>query len=305
MSKVRTELVSTRTQDEVLLHGAFFRPSEESRMAALIIHGGWGNFYTGIGRILSIPLAEAGISCLSLNNRGHDYGTVADGEPCIGLLRERFEDCCKDVSAGLKYLTEQGFRKLILIGHSFGASKVVYSQVMNPHSDVKGIILCTPASLMRDFSKYYIDIPYIDAVNEAKILVNTGQPKRLVVFRHGGPIPLVATAETFLSVWGPETAMDIRNYVHKITAPLLITACEDDHICIDYCRNVNECLKDTPHDFLVFAGGNHYYSGKEKLLKLTILNWVEKLCEQSNPKQRRPIHALQGCIHKRCKIISE
>ena len=282
------ELVNTRTEDGVLLHGAIFKPEEHGPRAALLTHGGWGNFYTGLGRFLPGALAKEGIACLSLNNRGHDYGTVADGEPCIGLLREQFEDSPRDIEAGLRMLKERGYRRLVLIGHSYGSSKVAYSQNLRPDPDVEGLILCSPASLMRDVWKFYLDIPYEEAVREATRLVKAGQGERFVIFRHGGPMPMVSTARTFLSVWGPNTAMDLVKFIGELVKPLLITICEGDRMCMSYAQSVYEhAVRAKPREFLAFSGGNHYYTGVERLLERAVCTWLNRLWE----RQRKDVIA--------------
>ena len=272
------ELVNTRTEDGVLLHGALFKPEEPGPVAALLTHGGWGNFYTGLGRFLPGAFAAAGIACLSLNNRGHDYGSVADGEPCIGLLREQFEDSPKDIAAGLRLLKGRGYRRLVLIGHSYGSAKVAFSHTVKPDPEVEGLILCSPAALMRDVWKYYLDVSYEEAVREATRLVDAGQGEQFVIFRHGGPMPLISTARTFLSVWGPDTAMDIRNFIGELAKPLLVTICEGDRICMSYSRSIYEhASRAEPREFLVFPGGDHYYTGAEGPLERAVCAWLNRL----------------------------
>ncbi len=272
------ELVSTRTKDGVLLHGAYFEPADHNSTAALIVHGGWGNFYTGLGRFLPGALAAVGIATLSLNNRGHDYGTVADGEPCIGLLRENFEDSPNDIAAGLALLKERGFQRLILIAHSYGAAKAAFSQAVQPDPEVKALVLCSPAAPIQDVWKYYLDVSYAEAVSEASCLVNQGQGERFVIFRHGGPIPFIATARTFLSVWGPNTAMDIRKFIGEVSKPLLVTICEADRICMKYSRAVYErAARSECREFLAFTGGDHYYTGAEERLQEAICRWISAL----------------------------
>jgi pimeloyl-ACP methyl ester carboxylesterase len=231
-----------------------------------------------LGRFLPGALAQAGIACLSLNNRGHDYGTVADGEPCIGLLREQFEDSPKDMAAGLRLLKKRGYRRLLLIAHSFGSAKVAYSQILEPDPDVEGLILCSPAALMRDVWKYYLDVNYDEAVREATRLVDANQGERFVIFRHDGPMPVICTARTFLSVWGPDPAHDLRKYIGDLAKPLLVTICEDDWMCMDYCRAIYERAgRAEPRQFLLLPGGSHYYTGVEGPLKKAVLSWLHRL----------------------------
>ncbi len=271
------ELVNTRTEDGVLLHGAFFEPITPEPIAALITHGAWGNFYTGLGRFLPSALATAGIACLSLNNRGHDYGTVADGEPCIGLMREQFEDCPKDMAAGIQLLKEMGYKQLVLIGHSYGSAKNAYSQFLEPDPEVKGLILCSPAALMRDTWEYYLDVHYDEAVRHVTRLVDADQGERLVIFRHDGPAPLISTARTFLSVWGPDTKHDVLKFIGELTKPLLITICERDW-CKDFGRAVYEQADRAEHrEFIELPGGDHYYKEAERLLERVVCSWIHRL----------------------------
>lgn len=272
------ELVSTRTEDGVRLHGALFEPNAAGSVAALLTHGAWGNFYTGLGRFLPGALAENGIACLSLNNRGHDYGTVDDGEPCIGLLREQFEDSPKDMAAGLRLLKERGYRRLVLIGHSYGAPKAVYSQFVEPDPDVEALILCTASVLMQDKWKYYLAVPYDEAVRDATHLVNADQGEQFVIFQHDGPAPIICTARTFLSVWGPDTSIDMRKYIGELTKPLLVTVCERDLMFMDYTRAVYEHAgRADPREFVVVPGGDHYYIGAERSLERVICAWLHRI----------------------------
>jgi pimeloyl-ACP methyl ester carboxylesterase len=272
------DLVSIRTDDGILLYGAFFGSSKTGSMAVLLVHGGWGNFYTGLGRFLPGALAAAGVACLSLNNRGHDYGTVSDGEPCIGLMREQFEDCPKDVAAGLSFLKKKGYSRIVLIGHSYGSAKIAYSQKIEPDPHVEGLILCSPAALMQDVWKHYLDIPYDEAVRETRRLVYEGQGERIVVFRRLGLMPIVCTARTFLSVWGPDSAQDLRAFIGELTKPLLLTICEGDRICMKYTRAVYEhTLGTQDRQFRVLRGGDHYYIGAEGELEKTICGWISRL----------------------------
>jgi pimeloyl-ACP methyl ester carboxylesterase len=274
-SPFQAELVNVRTEDGVLLHGAFFKADRDGGTAAMLVHGGWGNFYTGLGRFVPGALIAAGITCLSINNRGHDYGTVADSEPCIGLLREQFEDSPKDISAGLHLLQQRGYRRLILIGHSYGGAKVVYSQFQKPNPYVEAMILCSPAALMKDTWKFYLDVPYDEAVEEAKHLVEAEQGDRIVIFRHHGPMPLVSTARTFLSVWGPDTLPDVRKYIGQIERPLMITICEGDRICLNYSRAVFNCATQAhPVEYKIFPCSNHYYQGMEIALGQSVSSWL-------------------------------
>ncbi|TAK29294.1 MAG: alpha/beta fold hydrolase [Chloroflexota bacterium] len=272
------ELVSTRTRDDVLLHGALYEPTVPATTAALLVHGGWGNFYMGLGRFLPAALATTGITCLSLNTRGHDYGTVADREPCIGLMREQFEDCPKDIAAGLAFLKERGYKQLIIIAHSFGASKTIYTHVMEPDPLVRTLILCSTATVMSESAKHFIDVPYDEVVQETTRLVESGQGERFVIPRHEGPIPVVATARTFLSIWGPDTAAESRKWIAQLRAPTLFVVGDRDQPHRERTKALFQLAeKAEPRELVILPKGDHDYLGVEEPLQDAVLAWLDKL----------------------------
>lgn len=273
------QMISTRTEDGVLLHGALYEPAAPTGVAVFLIHGGWGNFYTGLGRFLPGVLAEAGFACLSLNTRDHDYGTVADREPCIGLMRAQFEDSPKDIAAGLRFLKDRGYHRYVMIAHSYGCPKAVYSQIMQPDPGVLAMILCSAGPVMTEVAEYYIDVPYDEAVRQATELVEAGEGEKFVVFRHFGPVPLLCTARTFLSVWGPDLIYDLRKYMGEVRTPLLVAVCEGDfEVYRDRCQTLYQMAQHAERrDFVLLPGGDHYYLGAEQSLSETILAWLDKL----------------------------
>ena len=74
------ELVRTRTDDNVRLEGALFRPTAGSRGPrawpadlVILVHGTGNNFYSpGILEHAAATVAAAGTPALRINTRGHD-----------------------------------------------------------------------------------------------------------------------------------------------------------------------------------------------------------------------------------------
>lgn len=276
---IRTNLVSVRTEDQVLLHGALHEPAAPGRVATLVIHGSWGNFYTGLGRFLPAALAAAGVPSLSLNTRGHDFGTIVDNEPCIGGIREEFEDSPRDIAAGIRLLRERGYERVVLIAHSFGTSRIIYSQVYEPDPAVAGLILCSPPPLMKEVARHYLEVPYPEAVAAARSLVDAGKGEQVCVFRHDGPVPIVASASTFLNLCGPDPEHDVTKYIGELEKPVLTVVCEGDY---DSYRTraplVHRlAVRAKPRDLVFLPGGDHYYCGAEEGLVHAALDWLGKM----------------------------
>jgi pimeloyl-ACP methyl ester carboxylesterase len=151
VGKFPEQLVYVRSEDGVVNGGAIFAPPKASAkpIAVIWIHG-WGvNFYyptyAGIGR----ALAERGFTCVSGNTRMHDLGNVAAwrGDKRIrgggywGVASEEV----RDVAAWIAFVEDQGFKKVVLVGHSAGWAAVRRYQAEKQDERVVGLVLASGA----------------------------------------------------------------------------------------------------------------------------------------------------------------
>jgi pimeloyl-ACP methyl ester carboxylesterase len=129
------------------IYGAMERPpigtSGVARTACLIMHP-TSNF---MGHYLLGPLAERGIAAVGLNTRYVGSDTV--------LLMER---AIQDVGAGVAWLRQQGFAKVVLIGNSGGGALMSFYQ-----AQAEGLSIAdTPAGDPIDLKPE--DLPRADAL---------------------------------------------------------------------------------------------------------------------------------------------
>ena len=68
-------------------------------------------------------------------------------EEIIGSWNERFALTDEDVAAYLDYAEHQGYRHIVLAGHSLGANKVIYYLSRHHDSRVERFLLLSPANL--------------------------------------------------------------------------------------------------------------------------------------------------------------
>lgn len=95
-----------------LLHG--LRSGEVARYA-IHIHGTWGNFYENSFALgLTETYTAAGWSYASVNNSGHDGGSIG----------EKFDDSLPEIYAWIKRLCPNG-ESVVIQGHSLGALKIL------------------------------------------------------------------------------------------------------------------------------------------------------------------------------------
>lgn len=89
------------------IYGAYREPSTKGRVAAIVMHP-TSNF---MGHYLIGPLAERGVCCMGLNSRYAGNDTL--------LLMERV---IQDLGAGVRFLRDLGYERVMLIGNSGGAA---------------------------------------------------------------------------------------------------------------------------------------------------------------------------------------
>jgi len=92
--------------------GAFMRPAR-AKVAAIVMHP-TSNF---MGHYLLGPLSERGVAVLGLNSRYLGNDTV--------LILER---AIQDLGAGVKWLRQEGYDRILLIGNSGGGALVSFYQ---------------------------------------------------------------------------------------------------------------------------------------------------------------------------------
>lgn len=124
------------------IYGAFSRVPN-GRTAAIVMHP-TSNF---MGHYLLQPLSQRGISVLALNSR-------YVGNDCL-LIMERV---IQDMGAGVRWLREQGYERVVLIGNSGGGSLASFYQSQAENLTVT----CTPAGDAINLKSE--DLPPADAV---------------------------------------------------------------------------------------------------------------------------------------------
>ncbi|MDA8280398.1 MAG: hypothetical protein M0Z63_08285 [Actinomycetota bacterium] len=267
------DLVHTRTADGVLLHGALTAP-EAARGAVLAVHGAWGNFYgTPVARFLDAAPAR-GLAALSINGRGHDLGSLGDGERCIGFLRDRFEDAPLDLQAAAGLLAERGLPRFVAVAHSYGAHRATFWQADPKATPAAALVLLSPAPELQGAADVFVDGAAEHHIARAAAFVAAGHPERLVVLSSGAPVPMVAEAATVLSTWGPDTLADSRRHVGSLSMPVLVVSGAREPA--PYRRRAEEVAAGAPDGELLVIDDDHYYRRDPDQLTAAVLDWVDR-----------------------------
>lgn len=266
------ELVWRRTSDGILLHGAL--TGRGARFGLLLVHGAWGSFYATPVFDLMPMAAERGWAALSLNNRGHDLGTLGDGEPCVGFMRDIFEQCPLDLSTAAEVLLDAGVQRFVVVAHSYGAHKAAYWLAEEQPAEAAGFVLVSPAPHLRTTARWFVDGAVEHHIARAAAAVAAGTPEELIVMSSVAPVPVVGEAQTMLSTFGPETLANSALHVPRISLPMLVTVGEREPS--GYRHRADEVAAASSNVEQVVLDDDHYYSNDRGGFMETILSWVDR-----------------------------
>ena len=284
---MHVDLVRTGTPDGLRLDGAVLAGDEVvSRPvdAAICLHGVGANFYTSSTVEAVAPaLRKLGISVLLANTRGHDSlytASVAMGRRRQGAAAEIVDECRLDVAGWCKFLVERGLTRILLVGHSLGAIKAVYSQSHEPNSSVVGLIAASPPRLScQAFQNSLESAPFFDSLSTAQQLVKAGRGDELFLAKF--PFPLLMSATAYVDKYGPGERYNILNFASRVPVPTLFTygskELESGGIAFAGLPEALQELPDKhgPLDVEVVAGADHNYTGCGESLASALGKWIE------------------------------
>ncbi len=283
---MHAELVRTLTPDGMRLDGALLAGDEVSYKsvdAAICLHGVGMNFYTSTTLEAVAPaLRKLGIAVLLANTRGHDSlytASVAMGRRRQGAAVEIVDECRFDVAGWCKFLVERGLKRILLVGHSLGAIKGVYSQAHEPIANVVGLIAASPPRLScQAFKNSLESAPFFDSLSTAEQLAKTGRGDELFLAKF--PFPLLISAASYIDKYGPAERYNILSFAGRVAVPALFTygSRELDSGGIAFA-GLPEALAKLPEkrstlDVEVIAGADHNYTGCGESLATAMTKWI-------------------------------
>ena len=274
----------------VLVSGEFKNTKElYNSPIVLIVHGVLGHFLArGTPRLLPNALVERGISSLSINTRLAFTGQIFGG----GI----FDDSVLDIDAAVDALTEEGFKKIYVLGWSLGANITVYYAVRGAHKNVKGIILegCSsslPLSHKRRLDKWG-SIPSYEHIYEIakKVLKpdpsETKNDRIFVVYRAWGPSFNPSDCEMFsYRTWWYMRSPEAQNaktneIIAGVKVPVLfIHGEQDDVVAADEVKELLGILKKAGNgktELRFIPGAKHDCMENPSFTVDTVVEWIMK-----------------------------
>jgi len=285
-SDVNLDLVTMVASDGEWVEGALYTPTDgfpKERTSVVLIHGSFGNFYTGVPRTLAAPLAKLGYPSLAINTRYHDYFEM-------DMI---FEEEAKDIQAAVEFLHKKGSPGIVLLGHSRGVSRVVYYASSTKDALVTGLILISGhASSTKRFKQLwgrydaerFLKFAKGKALTDPYYIVTlTGKGERVMskIEWYNPKMPVIVTrpsmtARSLVDRLGPDGKSDAIKYVKNIQVPILIVQGSEDEIVRPW---ETEKLKtaNTTSERVCIKGAGHYFKGHEKELIEVVAGWLGRV----------------------------
>lgn len=277
------ELVYTHTEDGVLLAGALTTPthSPAKNIAVVYIHGRPISAFLPMVSGHAREITRHAYAVLAANTRGHDIGTWLFREDAQLMLGgawwERLEECPRDIRAWVSFIVDLGFRGAVLLGHSFGAFKVIYSQAQREDPRVVGLIAMSgPVRAARTIKP--------ERVALAERMVSEGRGLDLLPWEEYGSPYGTMSAQSYLSraqanldVFGVDTP---KPAISKVRCPLFVcygTREEDVGTAADLAMIRRNARSAASIHTQMFEGAEHGFVGHEGEVAAAIAGWIDGL----------------------------
>lgn len=230
---------------------------------------------------LVYKLVNGQTSVLTFNNRGHDKISSARRldkrgkarKILAGSAHEVFTDCVDDIAGAVNFCNKQGFKKIILVGHSTGCQKSIYylAKTKKPKQIAKAILLC-PVSDYADAIKFNGQA-LKRAEKLARGLAKAGKKHELLPSEIW---PNLHDAQRFLSLFTPESQEEIFCYatpsrrpvaLQRTAVPMVLIFAEKDEYLdrppAEIIKWFKEKLAGKNASIKTIKGANHGFSGRE------------------------------------------
>jgi dienelactone hydrolase len=273
------ELAFVDREDGVGLEGAIVRPRRgATRPVAIIwIHGNTSRFYDLPYMQIGREMAALGYTFITSNTHGQN-ACSANQEPgdeanAGGVCRERFEEIPRDLNAWIDMAIEEGFKGVVLVGHSFGANKVLYYQAERQDLRVLGVVSASGDVKWKAAPDQLALAEEMEAEGkDDKVLPQLDAPWYRMSAR-----TFLGRARIAQHVFDSETETP---HIAKITCPILAFYGSEEDWCGTTCelelirRNARAAGQ---VDTAIVEGADHVYWGKASEAARLIGDWVEDL----------------------------
>lgn len=274
------------TEDNMRLPMIHFSTNEKD-VCVIFVHGMCqtiiDNYFAIVcGNILS----ENKIGFLYAHNRGYSIENdilMKDGtyNRC-GCMYEIFEDCVLDIDLAIKKAKELGYKRIILMGHSYGCNKLIY-YYYKKCPDILGMILASAPDMVG--LQLLRQKDYKELIKEAKENIDNGNSTKLL--SNLVEDYMYMSSGTYYNWFNKDSNLDnlpvmgnSENWYQfeSIDVPILTFSGADEtenYLHLDLLRDKAKSCNN--FEYKIIDNANHFYHNKEDDISSLIFNWIKKL----------------------------
>jgi len=243
---------------------------------------------------LVYKLADSRTSVLTFNNRGHDKISRLicwdkkgkQHKSLAGSAHEVFTDCVDDIQGAVNFCKKQGFKKIILVGHSTGCQKSIYylAKTKKQNQIAKVILLCPISDYADAISFHKKEVKKAESL--ALKLVKSGKKHQLLPPEVW---PNLHDAQRFLSLFTPNSQEEIFCYatpfrrpatLQKVIIPIILVFAQKDEYLdrplSEVVKWFEESLAGKNAIIKIIKNANHGFFKREKAVIDIIKQATEK-----------------------------
>lgn len=272
------------TEDGLRLPMVHFNSSKKD-ICVIFIHGMCqtilDNFFATVCGNL---LIKNDIGFLYEHNRGHSIENdilMKDGSyKRCGCMYEIFEDCVLDIDLAINKARELGYKRFILMGHSYGCNKLIY-YYYKKKSDILGMILASAPDMVGLHLLRQKD--YEELIVEAKKNIDNNVPKKLI--SNIVEDYMYMSSKTYYNWFNKSSNLDNLPVMgnsdnwyqfESINVPILTFSGSeetDNYLHLDLLKEKAKSCAD--FEYKIIDNTNHFYIGKENEISDLVLNWIK------------------------------
>ncbi len=260
--------------------------SKEKDICVLCIHGTCGTiidnyFATVWGKLL----AENNIGFIYEHNRGHSIENdiiMKDGSfKRYGCMYEIFEDCIYDIDLAIETAKNKGYKRIILLGHSYGCNKIIYYYYQK-HPNILGIILASAPDMVGSHLSIQKD-EYEELLKEAKENIDNNESTKLLhkmvedyMYMSSGTYYNWYNENSNLNNLPVIAKKKDWNQFESIDTPILTFSGskeKDYYLQLDLLKE--KAINCPDFEYQIIANTGHTYYAKEKEIGELILSWTK------------------------------
>lgn len=288
------ELFQARTADGVRLDGSLQIPDWTVRSMPttvwLLLHGAGSNFYAGgVLQEFAVQTIRSGWAVARVNTRGHDVICHLPGSHrphSGGAAFESIADCVADVRAWIDELVHRGFQRVVLVGHSLGGVKAIYSQAHDPHPNVIALVGVSPPRFCHaEWQASPKSAAFRDHFRQATELVESGRGGELLEVQQ--PLPMWLTAAGFVAKYGPHDEYDFVPLLTRLRCPALLIVGTESVASSPAFESTPEAVQRIQQaqpgvQLELVAGANTGYSGLLDVPARLAAAWLTSVVDAAN-----------------------